>query len=224
MIVTNHGLLKLRILSPLMATVFAVVVYIDVKQYFMFPLVVLQVSSLIFAFKLKCMNKERSLRVVTRGGVIFIVIAYGLATTLGVFVSMNTPKTVESIFLLLFYVTCLDALMAIPFIMSFTDQSKWQRVGPVSGPAASSAMHGANGGIAAAYADSDYNAADYDWPQSDYHTSVLSSDSFDINPATGQTMVGMYDTSGCLYGYSDPVFTDNNHTNQFSDFDYHNNP
>lgn len=222
MIVTNHGLLKLRILSPLMATVFAIVVYIDIKQYFMFPLVFLQVAALIFAFKLKSMNKERSLRVIARGGLVFIVITYGLATALGVFVSMKTPKTVESIFLLLFYVTCLDALMAIPFVMSFTDQSKWQRVGPVSG-GASSALHGDNNQTVMAYAGSDYNAADYDWPQSDYYTSALSSDSFDINPATGQTMVGMYDTSGCLYGYSDPVFTDNNHTNQFSDFDYHNN-
>lgn len=89
----------------------------------------------------------------------------------------------------------------------------------------SSASHFVGDRIAAAYADSDYNAADYDWPHSDYHTSAISSDSFDINPATGQTMVGMYDTSGCLYGYSDPVFTDDHHnTNQFSDFDYHNNP
>lgn len=94
----------------------------------------------------------------------------------------------------------------------------------VAGMTNESALFQANGQTVTAYADSDYNAADYDWPQSDYHSSTVSSDSFDINPATGQTMVGMYDTSGCLYGYSDPVFTDNHHhTNQFSDFDYHNN-
>lgn len=90
---------------------------------------------------------------------------------------------------------------------------------------ASSASHFVGDRMAAAYADSDYDLMSNEiyWPQSDYHKSAVSSDSFDINPATGQTMVGMYDTSGCLYGYSDPVFTDNNHTNQFSDFDYHNN-
>jgi len=83
-----------------------------------------------------------------------------------------------------------------------------------------------NDRIAAAYADSDYDLMSNEiyWPQSDSHASSTSGDSFDINPATGQTMVGMYDTSGCLYGYSDPAFINDNHlTNQFSDFDSHNN-
>lgn len=136
---------------------------------------------------------------------------------------LGEARLEERIASLLFPIVVLDLIMSVLFLLFSYSHSKWQRVVPVSDPAAPAAMYGGNGQVAATYAESDYNAADYDWPQSDYHTSAVSSDSFDINPATGQTMVGMYDTSGCLYGYSDPVFTDNNHTNQFSDFDYHNN-
>lgn len=227
MVVTNHRLLNFRTISLVVSFVFATTVYVNVHSFFMFPLFLLQVASLILAIKLKCWNKEQSLRLISHGGLVILITVYCLAIAVGVVVSMTTSGVSNSITLLLFYVTCLDALMAIPFVLSFTDKSKWQHGGSVSQSGPGSENNHVNDRIAAAYADSDYDLMSNEmyWPQSDCHVSSTSGDSFDINPATGQTMVGMYDTSGCLYGYSDPVFTnDNNLNSQFSDFDYHNNP
>ncbi|MEG5888161.1 hypothetical protein UXP46_23255 [Enterobacter ludwigii] len=135
---------------------------------------------------------------------------------------LGEARLEERIASLLFPIVVLDLIMSVLLLLFSYSHTKWQRAGPAQG----SVMYAENGQIAAAYADSEYDLMSNEiyWPQSDYHTSAFSSDSFDINPSTGQTMVGMYDTSGCLYGYSDPVFTDDHHnTNQFSDFDYHNN-
>ncbi|EPZ8357894.1 hypothetical protein ACXWYY_003438 [Enterobacter hormaechei] len=226
MVVTNHSLLKFRTISLVVSFAFATTVYVNVHSFYMFPLFLLQVASLIFAIKLKCWNKEQSLRVISRGGLVFLITVYCLAIAVGGGASTTTSGVSNSITLLLFYVTCLDALMAIPFVLSFTDKSKWQHGRSVSQFGPSSEKTHVNDRIAAAYADSGYDPMSNEmyWPQSDSHASSIPGDSFDINPATGQTMVGMYDTSGCLYGYSDPVFINDNHlTNQFSDFDYHNN-
>lgn len=225
MFVSNHSLLKFRAVSLLVSAIFAIVVYIDVSGFFMLPLFLFQLATFALAFLLKRKRKQNSLVEINFSASIALVVVYICAIALGVFASMNSSRTMEAVCSLLIYVVCLDALMAIPFVMSFTDKTKWQSAGAATGLAASSVMNGENGQMVTTNPNSDYNAADYDWPHSDYHTSAFSSDSFDINPATGQTMVGMYDTSGCLYGYSDPVFTDEHHnTNQFSDFDYHNNP
>lgn len=82
--------------------------------------------------------------------------------------------------------------------------------------------------LVSAYADSDYNSAEHDLycPQSDYHTSATSGDSFDINPASGLPMVNSaIDVGGNPYGFGEPTFSSyDHHTSQFSDFDYHNNP
>ncbi len=225
MVVTNHLLLKFRTVSLLISFVFATTVYVNVRGLFMFPLFLLQVAALILAIKLKCWDKEQSLRVISRGGLIFLITVYCLAITVGVVVSTTTSGVSNSITLLLFYVTCLDALMAIPFVLSFTDKTKWQSAGPATGLAQGAAMYAGNGQIAAAYEDSDYNAADYDWPQSDYHTTSALDNSPGVNPASGLPMANdSIDVGGNVYGFGDPVFSnDSFHTNQFSDFDYHNN-
>lgn len=89
-----------------------------------------------------------------------------------------------------------------------------------------SALFHANGQTVMAYPNSDYNAADYDWPQSDYHTTSTLDNSPGVNPASGLPMANdAIDVGGNVYGFGEPVFNDDSfHTNQFSDFDYHNNP
>lgn len=88
-----------------------------------------------------------------------------------------------------------------------------------------SALFHANGQTVTAYADSDYNASDYDWPQSNYHTSSFSDSSLVVNPASGLPMINdATDVAGNVYGFGEPMFPSYDHdTNQFSDFDYHNN-
>jgi hypothetical protein len=225
MVVTNHRLLKFRTISLVVSFVFATTVYVNVRGFFMFPLFLLQVASLMLAIKLKGWNKEHSLRVISRGGLVFLITVYCLAIAVGVVVSTTTSGVSNSITLLLFYVTCLDALMAIPFVLSFTDKTKWQSAGPAIGPVQGSAMCGGNGQIAPTYAGSDYNATDFDWPQSDYHTTSALDSSPGVNPASGLPMANdAIDVGGNVYGFGDPVFSnDSFHTNQFSDFDYHNN-
>ncbi|MFW7208749.1 MULTISPECIES: hypothetical protein [unclassified Enterobacter] len=228
MVVTNHSLLKFRTVSLLVSFVFATTVYVNVRDFFMFPLFLLQVASLILAIKLKCWSKEKSLRVISRSGLFLLITVYCLAIAVGVVVSTTTSGVSNSITLLLFYVTCLDALMAIPFVMSFTDKTKWQSAGSVTGLAASSVMNGENGQITAAYADSDYDLMNNEiyWPQSDYHTTSALDSSPGVNPASGLPMANdAIDVGGNVYGFGEPVFNDDSfHTNQFSDFDYHNNP
>ena len=187
MVVTNHSLLKFRTVSLLVSFIFATTVYVNVHDLFMFPLFLLQVASLILAMKLKCWNKEKSLRVISRGGLVLLITVYCLAIAVGVVVSTTTSGVSNSITLLLFYVTCLDALMAIPFVMSFTDKTKWQSAGSATGLAASSVM---NGEIAAAYADSDYDLMSNEiyWPQSDYHTTGALDSSPGVNPASGSNL------------------------------------
>ncbi|HHA2302499.1 hypothetical protein I4P06_21635 [Enterobacter asburiae] len=228
MVVTNHSLLKFRTVSLLVSFAFATTVYVNVHDFFMFPLFLLQVASLILAIKLKCWNKEKSLRVISRVGLVLLIAVYCLAIAVGVVVSTTTSGVSNSITLLLFYVTCLDALMAIPFVMSFTDKTKWQIAGPATGLAASSVMNGENCQITAAYADSDYDLMNNEiyWPQNDYHTTSALDSSPGVNPASGLPMANdAIDVGGNVYGFGEPVFNDDSfHTNQFSDFDYHNNP
>lgn len=139
---------------------------------------------------------------------------------------LGEARLEERIVSLLFPVVALDLIMSVLFLLFSYSHSKWQRVGPVSGPAESSAMYGGNGGIATAYPDSDYSATDYDWPQSDYHTSAVSDSSLGVNPASGLPMINdAMDIAGNVYGFGEPTFPSyDHHTNQFSDFDYHNNP
>ena len=92
---------------------------------------------------------------------------------------------------------------------------------------ASSASHFVGDRMAAAYADSDYDLMSNEiyWPQSDYHTTSALDNSPGVNPASGLPMANdSIDVGGNVYGFGDPVFSnDSFHTNQFSDFDYHNN-
>lgn len=225
MVVSNHNLLEFRAISLLVSAFFAVVVYMDVSGIFMFSLFFLQLATFALAFLLKRKRKQKSLVEINLSASIVLVVVYICAIALGVFASMNASRTMEAVCSLLIYVVCLDALMAIPFVLSFTDKTKWQSAGPATGLAQGAAMYAGNGQIAAAYADSDYNAADYDWPQSDYHTTSALDNSPSVNPASGLPMANdSIDVGGNVYGFGDPVFSnDSFHTNQFSDFDYHNN-
>ncbi|MBF4180370.1 hypothetical protein [Lelliottia nimipressuralis] len=227
MVATNHRLLSFRAISLVISFVFATTVYINVHSFFMFPLFLLQVASFILAIKLKCWNKEQSLRVISHGGSVILITVYCLAIAVGVVVSMTTSGVSNSITLLLFYVTCLDALMAIPFVLSFTDKSKWQHGGSVSQFGPGSENNHVNDRIAAAYADSDYDLMSNEicWPQSDYYANSDTDSSPGVNPASGLPMANdAIDVGGNVYGFGDTSFANyDHHTNQFSDFDYHNN-
>lgn len=154
MAVTNHRLLKFRTISLVISFVFATTVYVNVHDLFMFPLFLLQVVSLMLVIKLKSWNKEKSIRSISRGGVAFLIAVYSLAIAVGVVVSTTTSGVSNSITLLLFYVTCLDALMAIPFVLSFTDKTKWQSSYSGSGFGNDSSVNSANGQAMTGYTDS----------------------------------------------------------------------
>ncbi|RXJ10748.1 hypothetical protein [Lelliottia nimipressuralis] len=227
MAITNHDLLGFRVISLLVAAVFSAVVYVDIHAYFMFPLFLLQLVVLVLALVLKRRRKEKSLVIIGKGGFIAIVFIYICAVALGITMSLTTSRTMDAIFLLLFYVVCLDAIMAIPFVLSFTDKSKWQHGGPVSRSGSGSEINHVNGHMAAAYADSDYNLMSNEmcWPQSDCHANSITDSPPGVNPASGLPMANdAIDVGGNVYGFGDTSFVNyDHHTNQFSDFDYHNN-
>lgn len=224
--ITNHKLLRFRILSPIIATVFAVAVYAEVKEYFMFPIVFLQMAALVLAIKLKCNKNEQSLTVVSRGCGVFLIILYVLAVSMGIMVAMQSAGIAHSIAVACFYVVVLDALMAIPFVLSFSDKSKWQHGGHVSRTESGSETNHVSDHIAAAYADSDYDLMSNEtyWPQSDYHANSITDSSLGVNPASGLPMANdAIDIGGNVYGFGDASFANyDHHTSQFSDFDYHN--
>lgn len=216
---------KWRLLGLALSFSMTVAANMYLKLPLLYVLVVWNFMLMTFFYIRRNSPRVKALNEICRNNLRFIIGALFVSCIIGFVAFLGEARLEERIASLLFPIVSLDLIISVLFLLFSFSHSKWQHVGPATGPAQGSAMHTENGQIAAAYADSDYNVADYDWPQSDYHMSAFSSDSFDINPATGQTMVGMYDTSGCLYGYSDPVFTDDHHnTNQFSDFDYHNNP
>lgn len=227
MITSNHKLLKFRTISLFVSAFFAIAVYVDVSGIFMLPLFLLQLATFSLAFLLKRKRKQKSLVKINPPASIVIVVIYICAIALGVFASMNASRTTEAVCSLLIYVVCLDALLAIPFTLSFTDRSKWQHVAPASGFVAGSSLHDTNGQMVTAFADSDYSATDRDmyWPQNDYHTNSAFDSSPGVNPASGLPMVNdVMDVGGNVYGFGEPTFSnDSFNTNQFSDFDYHNN-
>lgn len=77
------------------------------------------------------------------------------------------------------------------------------------------------------YADSGLIADDSDtyWHQSPHYTASSIDSSPDVNPASGLIMVdNAIDVAGNFYGFYDHSFSnDISQTNQFSDYDYHNN-
>jgi hypothetical protein len=227
MIITNHKLLPFRAVSVLLSAVFATVIYFDVNEYFMFPLFLLQSISFLLAYYLKLIRKEKSLVRISQGGAASIIIVYICAIALGVMVSMTASRILEAIGSLLIYVVCLDAFMAIPFVLSFTDKSKWQYGGSVTRSGLCAEINHVNGQMAAVYADSNYDQMSNDlyWPQSDHHANSIIDSSPGVNPASGLPMANdAIDVGGNVYGFGDTSFVNyDHHTNQFSDFDYHNN-
>lgn len=223
MTLTNHKLLWFRIGSIFVSAFFAIIVAVDVNGYFMFPLFLLQLVSFLIALKLKYKRKEKSLVSISRGGIVAIIIVYTCAIALGVAVSMTASRPMEAIGLLLIYVVILDALVAIPFVLSFTNYSEWQRVRYVPG----THSNHADSQMFKPYADSDLIANDSDtyWHQSPHYTASSIDSSPDVNPASGLIMVdNAIDVAGNFYGFNDHSFSnDISQTNQFSDYDYHNN-
>lgn len=223
MTLTNHKLLWFRVGSIFVSAFFAIIVAVDVNGYFMFPLFLLQLVSFLIASKLKYERKEKSLVSISRGGIVAIIIVYTCAIALGVTVSMTASRPMEAIGLLLIYVVILDALVAIPFVLSFTNYSEWQRVRYVPG----AHSNHADSQMFKPYADSDLIANDSDtyWHQSPHYTAASIDSSPDVNPASGLIMIDdAIDVAGNFYGFNDHSFSnDISQTNQFSDYDYHNN-
>ncbi|MDZ7324873.1 hypothetical protein N4G41_24895 [Kosakonia sacchari] len=152
--ITNHKLLNYRIVSILVAAVFALDVYIDVNEYFMFPLFLLQLVTFALAFALKKKRKEKSIVNISRGGSVALLLIYTCAVGIGITVSMTTSRPLDTIFLLLVYVVILDALMSIPFVLSFTDKATWQSSYSGSGFGNDSPINSANGQAMTGYTDS----------------------------------------------------------------------
>lgn len=152
--ITNHKLLRFRVLSLVMASVFVMVFYIDVGEYFMLPVFILQLLTFLFACLLKKKRRGKSLVNISKAGVIALIILYSCAIGLGIAVSMTSTRLLDSIFLLIFYVVCLDAFMSIPFVLSFTDKTKWQAGGSGSGFGDDSSINSANGQAMTGYTDS----------------------------------------------------------------------
>ena len=221
--ITNHDLLKLRVISPIIAFIYAMAVCIDVSQHVMFPFVLLQMIIILIAKRLKKKKGERSCGVVHKGVLLFIMFVYGLAIALGILVSMTATSAIEAISLLLIYVVFLDALMAIPFVLSFTNYFELQRVHYAAGTHGNSA----DSTMVRTYDDSglsDYDSDSY-WHQSPHYTDSSIDSSSAVNPASGLIMVNdAIDVAGNFYGFNDHSFSnDISQTNQFSDYDYHNN-
>jgi len=223
MIISNHKLLKFRILSPIVATIFAVAVYAEVKEYFMFPLVFLQLAALVIAIKFKYKKNEKSVAVISRGASVLLITLYVMAMSMGVMVAIQSANLAHSIAVACFYVVILDAIMAIPFVLSFTNYSEWQRVRYVPG----THSNHADSQMFNLYDGSGLNAHDSDtyWHQSPHYTASSIDSSPDVNPASGLIMVdNAIDVAGNFYGFNDHSFSnDISQTNQFSDYDYHNN-
>ena len=221
--VTNHDLLRFRGISPIIAFIYAMAVYIDVNQHVMFPFVFLQMILILIAKRLKKKKGERSCGVVHKGALLIIMFVYGLALALGILVSMTASSAIEAISLLLIYVVFLDALMAIPFVLSFTNYFELQRVRYASG----THSNHADSQMFKPYDDSGLSAHDSDtyWHQSPHYTASSIDSSPDVNPASGLIMVdNAIDVAGNFYGFNDHSFSnDISQTNQFSDYDYHNN-
>lgn len=180
MSITNHNLLKLRILSPIIATVFSVAVYAEVKEYFMFPFVFLQLVSIFIAIKFKCAENEKSLSVISKGWVVFLTALYMLAIAMGILVAIESTNIAHSIAAACFYVVCLDAIMAIPFLLSFVDKSKWNAYEISHDFGDDSSINSANGQAMTGYTDSSGclpGCGTPSWPQDDYYSNT--SDSYD---------------------------------------------
>ena len=154
MVVSNHNLLKFRAISLLVSAFFAISVYIDVSGIFMFPLFLLQLATFALAFLLKRKRKQKSLVEINLSASIALVVVYICAIALGVFASINASRAMEAVCSLLIYMVCLDALMAIPFVLSFTDKTKWQSGYSGSGFGNDSSVNLANGQAMTGYTDS----------------------------------------------------------------------
>lgn len=223
MTLTNHKLLLFRIGSIFVSAFFAIIVAVDVNGYFMFPLFLLQLVSFLIASKLKYKRKEKSLVSISRGGIVAIIIVYTCAIALGITVSMTASRPMEAIGSLLIYVVILDALVAIPFVLTFTNYFELQRVHYASGTLGNLA----DSQVVTGYTDSgsiSHDSGTY-WHQSPHYTDSGIDSSSAVNPASGLIMVNdAIDVAGNFYGFNDHSFSnDISQTNQFSDYDYHNN-
>lgn len=203
--ITNHKLLNFRIVSILVAAVFTLDVYIDVNEYFMFPLFILQLVTFLLALLLKKKRKEKSLVIISRGGSIALLLIYICAIVMGVFVSMTTSRPVDAIFLLLIYVVILDALMSIPFVLSFTEGSRWRSGYGTSDGGRVSGMTPANGVPIIGCSDSSGTTPTL-WPAG-HHSNDIHIESPGVNPTTGLPMAnGAVDVGGNLYGMNHDTY------------------
>lgn len=203
--ITNHKLLKFRILSPIFATVFAVAVYAEVKEYFMFPFVFLQLASLVLAIKFKCKKNKKSLSVISKGGAIFLTILYVLAIAMGIMVAMKSANIAHSIAAACFYVVCLDAIMAIPFVLSFTEGSRWSSGYGTSDGGRVSGITPASGMPIIGCSDSGGTTPTL-WPAG-HHSNDIHIESPGVNPTTGLPMAnGAVDVGGNLYGMNHDTY------------------
>ena len=153
---------------------------------------------------------------------------FTVSVIIGIMAFLGEARVEERITSLLFPVVALDLIMSVFFILFFYGRSKWQRAPTTSRFSGDSAITYANGQIMTEYADSNYYSSDHDisGTQSDYHAYSITDSSPSVNPASGLPMVNdTIDVGGNAYGFGDTSFVSYDHnTNQFSDFDYHNNP
>lgn len=219
---------KWRLLGFALSFSMAVAANMYLKLPLLYVLVVWNFMLMTIFYIRKNSTRVKALNESCRNNLRFIIGALFVSCIIGFVAFLGEARLEERIASLLFPLVSLDLIMSVLFLLFSFSHSKWQRVGPATGPAQGSAMNAENGQIAAVYADSDYDLMSNEiyWPQNDYHTTSALDSSPGVNPASGLPMANdAIDVGGNVYGFGEPVFNDDSfHTNQFSDFDYHNNP
>lgn len=222
--VNLNYLLCLRLVFILMTVLGLFLLYENYNLIHFWPIILIDCASLLICF-LK-----------TRAGLIVKLTAKRLAgmvvfiftmSAVGFMAGYDGGTFFDGVLTLWFYSalsTCLLGLV-MPFIFSDRNRAINHTVAEFG---TSSAAHLAEDRIATSYFDSDYDLRNNEvyWPQNDYHTTSALYNSPGVNPASGLPMANdAIDVGGNVYGFGEPMFNDDSfHTNQFSDFDYHNNP
>lgn len=153
----------------------------------------------------------------------FILGGYFFALVIGLMAFLGEARIEERITSLLLPVIVIDLIMSILSIGFLLPESA------LYSPNNSSSSDGnsLNSAMVGPYGNSGLSAHDSDtyWHQSPHYTASSIDSSPAVNPASGLIMIdNAIDVAGNFYGFNDHSFSnDISQTNQFSDYDYHNN-
>lgn len=225
MIIAKQTIMKFRCCSIIIAIALGVESYVNAHQSLMlaFPLIQFFIAWILLSLiKKHCFKKVLK---ISRAVLLFVCMVYFIGLLLGGYVSSISSGFSEKFFSLLIYISCVDVAIGLILIVSFAENSKWKRVSCTSGygsnPADSAMVRPYDDSVLSAYG---FDSNSY-WHQSPHYTTASIDSSPAVNPASGLIMVDdAIDVAGNFYGFNDHSFSnDSSQTNQFSDYDYHNN-